>query len=67
MPKCIGIITVPLSPKRKYYQVCGDSYISSSHIDWLQRAGLKILAIPYTTKKFKYYIKRFNGLYFPSG
>jgi gamma-glutamyl hydrolase len=67
MPKCIGIITVPLSPQRKYYQVCGDSYIASSHIDWLQRAGLKIVAIPYTTKKFKYYIKRVNGLYFPSG
>lgn len=63
----VGIITVPLSPNRKYYNVCGDSYISSAHINMLNRAGLKILAIPYTTKDYDYYIDRVNALYFPSG
>ena len=45
----VGIITVPLSPVRKYYQVCGDSYISTAHSEWLKSAGLSILAIPYNT------------------
>lgn len=65
--KIIGIIAVPLSPGRKYFKVCGDGYISSSHIDWLERAGLDVLAIPYNTKKHKYYFDRINGLYLPSG
>ena len=63
----IGMISVPLTPDKKYYSVCGDSYIASSHIRWLRRHGVKIIPIPYTTKKFKYYMSRINGLYFPSG
>tara|TARA_B100000925_G_scaffold285285_1_gene261415 strand:- start:893 stop:1825 length:933 start_codon:yes stop_codon:yes gene_type:complete len=63
----VGIITVPLSPGRKYYQVCGDSYISTAHSEWLKSAGLSILAIPYTTKDFQWYFERINGLYLPSG
>jgi len=66
---CIGIITVPLSPNKKYYQVCGDSYISTAHIHMLKRVGLGVIAIPYTIgdDKFQYYMDRVNGLYFPSG
>ncbi len=30
----VGMISVPLTPGKKYYQVCGDSYIASSHIRW---------------------------------
>ena len=68
MPKkVIGIVTVPLSPGRKYYRVCGDGYIATSHAEWLERAGLEILAIPYDTKNHKYFFKRINGLYLPSG
>lgn len=69
LPKkaCIGIITVPLSPDKKYYKVCGDSYISTAHIHMLKRVGLSVIAIPYTTDKFAYYMERVNGLYFPSG
>jgi gamma-glutamyl-gamma-aminobutyrate hydrolase PuuD len=63
----IGMISVPLTPGKKYYQVCGDSYIASSHISWLKRFGIKILPIPYNTKDFKGYIQKINGLYFPSG
>jgi len=63
----VGIITVPLSPGRKYFKVCGDGYIASSHINWLKRAGIDIVAIPYDTKKFTYYFNRINGLYLPSG
>jgi gamma-glutamyl hydrolase len=63
----IGMISVPLTPGKKYYQVCGDSYIASSHITWLKRFGVKILPIPYTTKNFKGYMQKVNGLYFPSG
>ena len=48
--KSVGIIAVPLSPGRKYFKVCGDGYIASSHINWLERAGLKVVAIPYNTK-----------------
>ena len=63
----VGMITVPLTPDKKYFSVCGDSYIASSHITWLQRHGIKVVPIPYTTKNFKYFMKRVNGLYFPSG
>ena len=63
----VGMISVPLTPGKKYYQVCGDSYIASSHITWLKRFGVKILPIPYTTKNFKGYMSKINGLYFPSG
>ena len=63
----VGIITVPLSPGKKYYQVCGDAYIASSHINWLKRAGIEIIAIPFDTKRHKWYFNRINGLYLPSG
>jgi len=63
----VGMISVPLTPGKQYYQVCGDSYIASSHIKWLQKFRIKILPIPYTTKDFKGYMCRINGLYFPSG
>jgi gamma-glutamyl hydrolase len=65
--KVVGIITVPLSPGKKYYQVCGDSYISTAHIEWLKDQGLEVLAIPFITDKHKYYFERINGLYLPSG
>ena len=63
----VGIITVPLSPGKKYFKVCGDGYIASSHINWLKRAGISIVAIPYDTTRFKWYFNRINGLYLPSG
>tara|TARA_B110000008_G_scaffold268135_1_gene295937 strand:- start:515 stop:1555 length:1041 start_codon:yes stop_codon:yes gene_type:complete len=63
----MGMITVPLTPDKQFFQVCGDSYIASSHITWLKRYGVKILPIPWSTKKFDYYMKRCNGFYFPSG
>ena len=63
----VGIITVPLTPGKKYFSVCGDSYIASSHMTWLKRYGIKIIPIPYTTIRYKYYMKHINGLYFPSG
>jgi len=64
---CVGIITVPLSPDKKYYKVCGDSFISLSHINILKRLGMDTVAIPYTTDRHEYYMDRINGLYFPSG
>ena len=63
----VGIISVPLTPGKKFFSVCGDSYIATAHIGWLKRQGIKIVPIPYTTKDFKYYMDRINGLYFPSG
>ena len=54
----VGMISVPLTPGKKYYQVCGDSYIASSHITWLKRFGVKILPIPYTTKNYKKYMSK---------
>ena len=63
----VGMISVPLTPGKRYFSVCGDSYIATSHIKWLKRQGIKVLPIPYTTKKFRYYMRRINGLYFPSG
>ena len=53
----IGMITVPLSPDKQFFQVCGDSYIASSHISWLKRYGVNIIPIPWSTKKFDYYMK----------
>ena len=66
-PPIIGMITVPLSPGKKYFQVCGDSYISTAHILWLQDAGIDVIAIPYNTDKHEWYFKQINGLYLPSG
>lgn len=65
----IGIITSPLTPNRKFYKVCGDSYISSNHVDWLTEYGIEIIPIPFdiAPKYYKYYFNRVNGLYFPSG
>tara|TARA_B100000575_G_scaffold294519_1_gene311031 strand:+ start:3424 stop:4425 length:1002 start_codon:yes stop_codon:yes gene_type:complete len=63
----IGMITVPLSPGKKYFQVCGDSYISTAHVLWLQDAGLEVIPIPYTTDKHEWYFNQINGLYLPSG
>ena len=65
--RTIGVITVPLSPQKKYFQVCGDSYISTSHVLWLEQVGFKIIPIPYNTTKFQYYMDRIHGLYLPSG
>ena len=48
----LGMVTVPLSPDKQFFQVCGDSYIASSHITWLKRYGVKILPIPWSTRKF---------------
>lgn len=63
----VGMISVPLTPGKKYFEVCGDSYIASSHIKWLKRFKVKIIPIPYTTKDYSGYMKKINGLYFPSG
>ena len=52
----LGMITVPLSPDKQFFQVCGDSYIASSHITWLKRYGVRIIPIPWSTKKFDYYL-----------
>jgi len=61
------MITVPLSPGKKYFQVCGDSYISTAHVLWLQEAGMEVIPIPYTTDKLDWYFSQINGLYLPSG
>ena len=63
----IVIVSVPLSPNKKYFKVCGDSYIASSHLSWMKRQGIIPLVIPYDTKDLKYYFKRIHGLYLPSG
>lgn len=63
----IGMLTVPLSPNKQFYSVCGDSYISSRHETWFKNLGIKILPIPYTTKNHKEYMHKVHGLYFPSG
>ena len=63
----VGIVSVPLSPNKKYFKVCGDSYIASSHLSWMKRQGIIPLVIPYDTKDLKYYFKRIHGLYLPSG
>jgi gamma-glutamyl-gamma-aminobutyrate hydrolase PuuD len=63
----VGIITAPLTPNKQFFQVCGDSYVASSHITWLERFGVRIIPIPWSTKKFNYYLKICNGFYFPSG
>ena len=63
----LGIITVPLSPNKKYYNVCGDSYIASSHLKWMNRNGIDTLIIPHDTTNLKYYFDRIHGLYLPSG
>lgn len=63
----VGIVTVPLTPTKKYYRVCGDSYIASSHIYWLKTQKIRVLPIPYNTTDLDYYFKRIHGLYLPSG
>lgn len=63
----IGIITVPLTPQKKYYTVCGDSYIASSHIKWMKKKNINVVIIPHDTKNLKYYFDRIHGLYLPSG
>ena len=63
----IGIISVPLSPNKKYFKVCGDSYIASSHLRWMKKNNVEFLVIPYDTKNLKYYFDRIHGLYLPSG
>ena len=65
--KIIGIVSVPLTPNKKYYKVCGDSYIASSHLIWLKSQNIELLVIPYNTKKLDSYFKKVHGLYFPSG
>lgn len=63
----IGIVTVPLSPGKKYFGVCGDSYIATAHINWIRSVGMDILPIPFITKEHDFYIKHCNGIYLPSG
>tara|TARA_Y100000996_G_scaffold52386_1_gene35850 strand:+ start:2338 stop:3399 length:1062 start_codon:yes stop_codon:yes gene_type:complete len=63
----IGIITVPLTPNKKYFKVCGDSYIASSHIKWMKKHNVETLIIPYNTDNLKYYFDRIHALYLPSG
>jgi gamma-glutamyl-gamma-aminobutyrate hydrolase PuuD len=61
------MVTVPLSPDKKFYKVCGDSYIASSHIDWLNKNNVEIIEIPYNSKRLSHYFKNTHGLYLPSG
>jgi gamma-glutamyl hydrolase len=63
----IGMISVPLTPNKKYFKVCGDSYVSSTHIEWIKRHNISVLIIPHNTKNLKYYFDRIHGLYIPSG
>ena len=63
----IGIVTVPLTPTKKFYKVCGDSYISSRHITWLKENGFETLYIPYDTKNLEEYLDKVHGVYLPSG
>ena len=63
----IGIVTVPLTPNKKYYRVCGQSYLASSHLSWMKRNNIEILVIPHDTKNLKQYFKMIHGLYLPSG
>tara|TARA_Y100000389_G_scaffold205058_1_gene262564 strand:+ start:11007 stop:12026 length:1020 start_codon:yes stop_codon:yes gene_type:complete len=63
----VGVVAVPLTPDKKYYKVCGDSYIASSHISWLKRQGFNVLVIPYNTKHLKSYFDKIHALYLPSG
>ena len=63
----IGIVTVPLTPTKKFYKVCGDSYISTRHITWLKENGFEVLYIPYNTKKLNEYLDKVHGVYLPSG
>ena len=51
----IGIISVPLTPTKKYFKVCGDSYIASSHLRWMKKNNVEFLVIPYDSKNLKYY------------
>jgi gamma-glutamyl-gamma-aminobutyrate hydrolase PuuD len=63
----IGIVSVPLTPTKKYFKVCGDSYIASSHISWLKSQGIETIVIPYDTKDLEKYFNKVHGLYLPSG
>jgi gamma-glutamyl hydrolase len=63
----IGIISVPLTPNKKYFKVCGDSYIASSHLKWMNKNNVDFLVIPYDSKNLKHYFDRIHGLYLPSG
>ena len=63
----VGIVSVPLTPEKKYFKVCGDSYIASSHLKWLKSQDVETLIIPYNTKDIKYYFSKVQGLYLPSG
>jgi gamma-glutamyl hydrolase len=67
--KVIGIITVPLTPTKRFYNICGDSYLPTNHLEWIKQTGLKILPIPYDLPPTKYndYFKQINGLYIPEG
>lgn len=63
----IGIISVPLSPDKKYFKVCGDSYIASSHLKWMKKNNVEFIIIPYDSENLQYYFNRIHGLYLPSG
>ncbi len=66
-PFVIGIITVPLTPNKKYFKVCGDSYISSEHLKWMKKNNVETLIIPYNTNNLEYYFDRVHAIYLPSG
>jgi hypothetical protein len=57
----IGIVSVPLTPTKKYFKVCGDSYIASSHISWLKSQGIETIVIPYDTKDLEKYFKKIHA------
>ena len=63
----VGIVSVPLTPDKKFFNVCGDSYLAHSHIVWLKSRNIEPLIIPYNSTDLKKYFKSIDGLYFPSG
>lgn len=63
----IGVLTVPLNPNTRYKIYCGQSYIVTAHLNWLESVGLNPIIIPYYAKNLTEYIPYCNGLYLPSG
>ena len=63
----IGILTVPLNPETRYKKYCGQSYIVTAHLNWLESVGFKPVVIPFYASNLEEYIPYCNGLYLPSG